>query len=431
MNDAKRYKEKNRKLAEWKRKLSLILEYSGKISTSSGLSDILKVITNETRDVILADRCTVFLLDKSKNELYSWIAHGLGRKKIRFPASTGLAGAAVTTGKIINVKDAYSDRRFNPEIDQKTGYYTKSILCVPMRNQPGQIIGVFQVLNKKDGFFTKQDEEMLRLLSSQASGIIENAMLYEEMKKSFKSFINTLAETVDARDPLTAGHSSRVCAYSLLIADRMGYSDKDRERLQYAALLHDLGKIGVKEAVLTKPGRLDLDESAHIQTHTSVTRKILERTYFQHGFRNIPIIASSHHENVDGTGYPQKLKGEEIPEISRIMAVADVFDALTYKRHYRNPMPMEKVLSILREETGRKFDPGCIDAFFSLDLCDVLRVMTEAEENGEKDSIGSGMSEFRGISLKDLHERLKKKEKDEAVKKFSKFYPVAGLKKRS
>ncbi len=412
-------KEQNQNLLEWKRKLSLILEYSGKISAATDLSEILKVITDETKDVLQADRCSVFLVDKKKDELFSWVAHGLGKRQIRFPKSTGLAGTAVVTGETINVKDAYNDERFNPEIDQKTGYFTKTILCIPMKNRQGETIGVFQVLNKLDGVFAEQDAEMLRLLATQAAGIIENAMLYEEMKKSFKSFINTLAEAVDARDPLTAGHSSRVCSYAVLIAQKMGYSEKEIERLQYAALLHDLGKIGVKEGVLTKPGRLDEKEYSHIQTHTSVTRKILEQTYFKKEFKDIPLMASSHHEKVDGTGYPQNLKGEKIPEVSRIMAIADVFDALTSKRHYRGPMPLQKVFSILKEETGRKFDPVCMEAFFKLDLWDVMKVMFEREEKPSSETVSA---KLKGVTLQELLRKFQDGVKDDIIENVAQYY---------
>lgn len=408
---------------EWKRKLSLILRYSSKLSASSGLSNILRLIADETREILDADRCSVFLLDRAKHELYSWVSHGMEERKIRFTANRGLAGATATTGKTINITDAYSEKRFNPEFDMKTGYKTKTVLCMPLINQPGEIIGVFQVLNKNGGVFTTQDEDLLGLLSQQASAAVENAMLYDEIKKSFSSFINTLAQAIDARDPMTSGHSTRVCEYAELIAEEMGYDKGEIEVLRYAALLHDLGKIGVKEAVLTKPGRLEPEEQEHIQTHTVVTRRILERTYFQHKFRKIPGIASAHHENFDGTGYPEGLKGTDIPEIARIIAVADVFDAITYKRHYREPMIFEKVIDIIVSDSGKKFDPDCIDAFLNLNIYPLLRIMTKGTDTDiseEKEEL------FTGITVKKFI-NLTGNPASPVIKEFVKYYPAGHL----
>ena len=181
---------------------------------------------------------------------------------------------------------------------------------------------------------------------------------------------------------MTAGHSHRVCRYSTLIADHMDYDEDSLEVLKYASLLHDLGKIGVKEAVLTKPGNLTKEEFMHITKHADITRKILERTYFQPKFKEIPVIAAAHHEKLDGSGYPNHLKGDDIPMMARVMAVADVFDALTYRRHYRDPMSIEKVVNILVSDSGTKLEPRCVDALMSVKIHDILNIMI----NGSKSS---------------------------------------------
>lgn len=411
----------NRELKEWKRKLSLILKYSSRINTTKDVKKVVKIITDSTNKILNSDRCTVFLLDKEKNELYSWLAHGINGEEIRFPADKGIAGYVASFGETVNVKDAYNDERFNKEIDKQTGYKTETLLCMPMKNQPGEIIGVFQVLNKKDGVFTAQDEEILGLISQQASSAIESAFLYEEIKKSFTSFINTLAETIDARDPLTAGHSRRVCEYSVLLAKSMGFNPEKIEVIKYAALLHDLGKVGVKEEVLTKPGRLNGEEYNHIQTHTSITRKILEQTYFQHKFKDIPKVASSHHEHIDGTGYPNKLKGNHVPIMSRILAVADVFDALTYERHYRGPLPFEEVISILKKRKGTKFDQRCVDKFLAQNTYDVLKILTHGAKNYIKNN---EEDEFKQISIDEIAERIRNNSTDPLVEKFCQYYPA-------
>ncbi len=417
---SKKSDKEKQELYEWKRKLSLILDYSSKIKANSSLKETLTLIAGAAKDVLQSDRCTVFLLDRDTNELFSWVAHGMGSKELRFPSDMGLAGYVATHKKTLNIKDAYKDKRFNPEIDKKTGYRTETILCMPMDNMKEKVIGVFQVLNKKAGKFNKQDEEVLKLLSRQAASAIESAQLYKEMKKSFESFINTLAETIDARDPMTAGHSKRVCGYSVLIAKKLGYKQEKIDAIKFAALLHDLGKIGVKEAVLTKPGRLNENEYKHIQSHAEMTRKILERTYFQKAYRDIPLTASSHHENLDGSGYPNHIKGNDIPEPSRIMAIADVFDAITYKRHYRGPMPFSKVINILKEDIGTKFEQRLVKVFLGLEINDIFLVMIN---NNYKQNTGKFDEELEGVTVDEIYRKMENRIEDEKINAFRRHYP--------
>jgi len=380
MNKLHLLEKENLQLREWKRQLSSIVQFGHKIATVVEVDNLLQLIADETKQLLKAERCTLFLLDKEKDELWSKIAHGMEKEEIRFPSDKGLAGYVITTGETTNIKDAYADPRFNPEVDKKTGYRTKSILCQPLKNQLGEIIGVFQVLNKKKGYFTQRDQDLLQIFSAQAASAIENVQLYADLKKSFDSFVRTLAATIDARDPLTAGHSQRVTEYSLAIAKQLHIKGKELELLKYASILHDLGKIGVREAVLTKPGRLDEEEYKHIQTHASLTRKILERTYFQSQLEEIPQVAGSHHEKINGGGYPQHLQGKNIPRLSRIMAIADVFDAITNKRHYRDPMPIKQALSIITGDAGSHFDPECVEAFMKVLLNKLVKILKSDRE---------------------------------------------------
>ena len=194
------------------------------ITAVTDINVLLKVIAEETKIAIQADRCTVFMYDKEKNELWSKVALGMDSQEIRFPADRGLAGYVVKTGEPLNIPDAYNDSRFNPDIDKETGYRTKTILCMPIKNNNQEIIGAFQVLNKLNGVFTKGDEDLLAAIGGSASIALENAQLFEqqkelykEQKELFESFIDTLATSIDARDKITAGHSSRVKLYSMLL----------------------------------------------------------------------------------------------------------------------------------------------------------------------------------------------------------------------
>lgn len=358
-----------------------LVKISRSITALTDIDELLKVIAEETRNAIQADRCTVFLWDKDTNELWSKVALGVENKEIRFPADKGLAGYVVQTGETLNITDAYSDSRFNPEVDKNTGYKTKTILCMPIMNNSHEIIGAFQVLNKIDGIFTKNDEDLLIAIGGSASIALENAQLfdqqlqmYREQKLLFESFIDTLATSVDARDKITAGHSTRVRMYSSLLADAIGMEQKDKSLLEKAATLHDIGKIGIRDSVLQKEGKLTDEEYKHIQEHVRITHNILNKLYMSPDFRIITEMASSHHEKYDGSGYYRHLQGEEITLGGRILAVADVFDAITSKRHYRDKMPIKNVLNIIVEGSGKHFDPNLADKFMKISLDKIVDV---------------------------------------------------------
>lgn len=394
-----------------------LLHVGQAMAAETDIDRLLITITEETKQAVNTDRATVFLLDKDAHELWSKVASGMGQQEIRFPAHLGLAGHVAMTGEVINIEDAYNDSRFNKDIDKKTGYRTRTVLCVPMRNLHHEIIGVFQVINKLDGeSFSHEDEALLIAIASSAAISIENArlfkeqaMLYQEQKKSFNSFINTLAFAIDARDRITAGHSSRVTSYTLAIAEQMNLSDTDKEVLEYAALLHDFGKIGIQDRVLCKEGILTEEEYSEIKRHAFLTKDILEKMYFQEKLKEVPEIASSHHEKYDGSGYFRGINGEDIPLGGRIMAVADVFDAITSKRHYRDRMPMLKVLSILRKDSGSHFDPKIVNIFFEIPFSKIVNIIISTDNDVLSDK---ELSLFKQYSVEDVHEILKKKDHD-------------------
>lgn len=359
------------------------------INALTDINVLLKVIAEETKVAMQADRCTVFLFDKEHNELWSKVALGMDSQEIRFPADKGLAGYVVRTGESLNIEDAYNDERFNPEVDKETGYKTKTILCMPIKNNNQEIIGAFQVLNKAQGIFTKNDEDLLVAIGGSASIALENAKLFEKQKEMYKeqkllfeSFINTLAASIDARDKITAGHSSRVKLYSMLIVDELGLDEKTKEIIEKAATLHDIGKIGIRDSVLQKEGKLTDEEYKHIQEHVQITHNILEKICLTEDFTQISEIACSHHEKYDGSGYYRHLKGEDIPYGGRILAVSDVFDAITSRRHYRDKMPIANVINILIKDSGTHFDKSIVDKFLQISTDKIVRVfLTENHHN--------------------------------------------------
>ena len=220
------------------------------------------------------------------------------------------------------------------------------------------------------------------VISTIAATQLENAQLYEEQKKSLDSFVETLASTIDARDPLTAGHSNRIALYSEEVAKIMKLPVKRMELLRYAALLHDFGKIAIREEVLYKNSSLSFEEYCKIQEHPAYTKSILEKINFSRDFKEVPKIAAAHHEKIDGSGYPDGLKKEQIPVESRILSVVDVFDALTSKRHYRDRMEFENVMNNMEENAGNHFDRKIFKAFKEIRINKLIEILEI--ENSEK-----------------------------------------------
>lgn len=403
--------ESNKLLANKRDPMVALVKIGQSVSAETNIDELIRVIAEETKEAIQADRCTVFLYDKNNNELWSKVALGMENSEIRFPADKGLAGHCVKTGETINIKDAYNDSRFNPEVDNKTGYKTKTILCMPIKNLQNEIVGAFQVLNKIDGYFTDEDEDLLVAIGSSAGIALENAQLFktqqkmlEEQKIVFESFIETLAASIDARDKITAGHSSRVRMYSSLIAKKMGLSDREVEIIEKAATLHDIGKIGIRDSVLQKEGRLTDEEYKHIQSHVVITHDILQKIHMSDDFKKVTEIACSHHERFDGNGYYRSLHGTDIPLGGRILAVSDVFDAITSKRHYRDKMPIVKVMGILKQDSGTHFDGDVVEVFMSLSCDKVIQVFLTENHLELKPEDQTFLAQY---TMNDLYNTLK------------------------
>lgn len=416
---------RNQHLSQKRDPLVALLKISQTVAAETDIDTLLKVIAEETKSAIQADRCSVFLYDKENNELWSKVALGIASQEIRFPANKGLAGHVVMTGEKINIKDAYSDSRFNPEIDKQTGYKTKNILCMPIKNLNQEIIGAFQVLNKFEGAFNEEDEDLLIAIGSNAGIALENAQLFkkqaqmlDEQKQIFNSFIDTLAMSIDARDSITAGHSLRVKLYSGLIARALKFTPKQIEIIETAAILHDIGKIGVKDAVLQKDGKLTDEEYKHIQQHAELTHNILQKIHMSEDFKLVTEIACSHHEKYNGTGYYRHLAGEEIPLGGRILAVSDVFDAITSKRHYRDKMPINNVINIIIKDSGSHFDKDIADCFLHIPAIKIVGVFLTENHMKMKDEYAKVLEKY---NLLDLHEFLSKENPDELTEEQKAF----------
>jgi putative nucleotidyltransferase with HDIG domain len=231
-----------------------------------------------------------------------------------------------------------------------------------MTGHDGAVLGVFQAINKKDGEFSIEDELTLGSLASSAAVAVENAQLVNAQKRLWLSLIETLATTVDARDQQTAGHSKRVTRYAAVIGAEVGLSVEELERLQAGALLHDYGKIAVRDRFLQKPDKLDDAEFEYMKAHAEKTAEFLSHLEFPPDMREVPQIAAQHHERMDGTGYPRGLRGDAILLGARIVAAADVFDALTAPRYYKPAYALGKTIELMDGMSGSHLDPAVMGA---------------------------------------------------------------------
>ena len=259
------------------------------------------------------------------------------------------------------VKGQLSSRSY--EVARRMG--ARAFICCPIvfENESLGILAVDNLTSKRP--LLERDKNLLMGVANQIAISIHNAKLVEARMRQFQSMLKVLVASTDARDPVTAGHSLRVTEYVQGICQELGLPPAYCDVIRVASLLHDYGKIGVEDKILKKPGRLSPEEYAEIKTHASKTKRILEEIEFEGLYRNVPEIAGAHHEKVDGTGYPLGLKGDHIPLGAKIIAVADVFEALTAKRHYREPMPVEKAFEVLEKKIGSRFDRRCVEALSS------------------------------------------------------------------
>lgn len=308
-----------------------------------------------------------------------------------------IAGYVALSLKPLNIPDVReippeSEYHYNPATDRKYEYETISMLVIPMLNHEEKIIGVLQLINSLDGDrvvpFAEEHIKITSSLASQAAVAIQNAKFAEELKSAHYDTIVRLSAAAEYRDKDTANHIKRVSHYSRLIAVKLNLPKKEVELIFWAAPMHDIGKLGIPDAILLKPGKLDPEERKIMEQHSVIGAKILEGSEADIIVKS-KVIALTHHEKYDGTGYPQKLKGKDIPLEGRIVAIADVYDALSSKRPYKEPFPEEKVIAIMTEGHGSHFDPELLDLF--LTNIDEVRQMKENYPDTEEESWENGI----------------------------------------
>jgi len=342
--------------------LAFIFERIGKIATITDNAELFEALAKMGRDIVFADRCTIWILDKKKKKLWTKVAQGVGGT-LTIDAYSGIVGFAIQSSEPIILNDVYKDTRFNPKVDEKTGYKTETMMVIPMKNRKNEVVGAIQVINKKKKkMFSEEDMKYLVLTSTYVTETIRATLLLEEIDATQRELIYTLGVVGESRSEETASHVKRVSEYSYLLGQLYGLSQKECVTVRDVAPMHDIGKIAIPDAILQKNGCLDDAEKKRMMTHPELGHNIFKNS--ERGLlKAAAIVAYEHHEKYDGSGYPRGLKGKDIHIFGRIVALADVFDALSSERYYKKAWEKEKILAYIKKEKGKHFDPELVELF--------------------------------------------------------------------
>jgi len=354
-------------MVETKRVLELLFSYMPKIAAERKMDNLLVLMADMGRSIVLADRCSLWLTDVEKQEMWTKVAHGVS--ELRIPMSAGFVGWSVQNARPLLIEDAYRDPRFDHRSDEKTHYRTTSVMTVPLFDSQGQVMGVFQAINKQGDIkvFSRQDLERLALTAVYSAKTVESARLTaaleaskDELEATQEELIHILGDVSESRSRETGDHIKRVAEISYKLAQYYGLPEEEAERIRLAAPMHDLGKVAIPDAILNKPGRFTDEEYETMKSHAIRGEEILLKSK-RELLRFAATLAGSHHERWDGKGYPRGLSGEDIPLAGRICAVADVLDALSSPRCYKPAWPEEKVREEFLKQRGAQFQPELID----------------------------------------------------------------------
>jgi len=369
-------------------KLEALVDIIGVIGSTLDKDEVLRMIVGYVKELLSAEHASLFLLDDVANDIVLHIATSANSdNSLRVPRGKGIIGYVVDSGETVLVSDVTKDNRHYQDADHATGITTTSLIAVPLITRTVQlgaemgvaqtrIIGGLEAINKIGGIFKEEDASLLRTLARQAATVLQIAKLYGDANELFLDTIQAMVASIDAKDPYTNGHSQRVSDFSTAIGRHMNLPAEQLHHLRIGALLHDIGKIGIPDLILTKPGRLTDEEKKKMNDHPAIGAHIMKNVRML--TNELPALAE-HHEHLDGTGYPNGLTGNNISLFGRIVAVADVFDALTSDRPYRTALNVEEVFGILQRDIGTHFDGVCVNAFIEAYMAGEVKTQKERE----------------------------------------------------
>jgi putative nucleotidyltransferase with HDIG domain len=340
-----------------------LLKIWEKLNSTLDLDFILTTAIEYLETVIGAERSSIWEVDENENELFFRLFRGKEKKvvnKIRLKIGEGIAGQCAEKGETIIINDVAKSEVWSFKVDLKTNFKTKSVMSVPLFYRD-KVIGVIQLINKiSTPFFTEKDEYYVKLMAIPIATALVNAKLFKELEQTFIETSLALADAIEKRDKYTAGHTRRVTEYAMMIAEEINMKNDERKWLALSGILHDIGKIGIRDSILNKTEKLSEEEFLQMQKHTVFGAEIVEKI---HSLKKVISGILYHHEKFDGTGYPYGIRENNIPEFARIIAVADTFDAMTTDRPYRNGLPVDVAFEVLEKNASTQFDPNIVNAF--------------------------------------------------------------------
>jgi HD-GYP domain-containing protein (c-di-GMP phosphodiesterase class II) len=359
--DLERVKGELKRARERCGKLEILTKLSSLLNSSLDFAYVKKKAITAATELLDCEASSLLLKDE-KGKLFFEVALGeKGEivKRFHLKMGQGISGWVAMHGEPLIVLKAQEDPRFFKEVDQATGFVTHNVICVPLRIKEG-IIGVIQGINKRQGAFTKDDLELFSVLADQIAIALDNARLHEELNMMTLKLVEGLSEAIEKRDSYSGGHPQRVLKVCMAMSRYLPLSAEERKQLTLAAILHDIGKVGITDQILSKHGVLTVEEMEVIRGHPTAGAAIVGHIKQLQSI--IPAI-KYHHEHYDGSGYPEGLRGEEIPLVARIIAVADTYDAIIHERAYRGGMSKSKAVTEIAENAGTQFDPHMVEAF--------------------------------------------------------------------
>jgi putative nucleotidyltransferase with HDIG domain len=344
--------------------LALIFKMGREMFSSITFENIAKSIAESANKIINAQICTIMLEDKNTGFLFPIYSQGVAKEiveKMRLKNGEGISGWVAANNHTLVNNNIETDPWFKGQ--NKGEYFLNTLVSIPLTTKD-RVLGVFNLSNKKSGQpFTADEVEFLRGLTTEASIALQNAALYEEIQDSYLDTISALAFALDARDAYTREHSENVTKYAVAIAQEMNMNPTQVEHIRRAGLLHDIGKIGIRDGVLLKPSRLNEEEYSDIKSHPIKGEAIVSALAF---LKEEARLIRHHHERFDGGGYPDRIMGAAIEKGACILAVADSFDAMIENRIYRKALSLDTAREELTKNKGTQFDPEAVDAFLRI-----------------------------------------------------------------
>jgi HD-GYP domain-containing protein (c-di-GMP phosphodiesterase class II) len=339
------------------RRLRSLIDTIGQVAGTLDRNQLLRLVTEHASRLVGAERSTVFLVDPNTKEMMFQVAY-------QVPEQKGLQNVSESSAHDREAPRSRPGARSGGAFN----YYSGSAITVPIITGPRSqargdsaplTLGGLMAINKAGASFEPEDMQTLEILADQTSTFLQVAELYESAGELMLDAIEALVAAIDAKDPYTQGHSQRVSDYSVMIAQELGLSESQVYEVRVGSLFHDVGKIGIPDAILQKQGKLTEEEYAEVKKHCQTGKNILGQVKMLEPM--LPAVLE-HHERLNGSGYPFGLQDQQISQMGRIVAVADVFDAMTSNRPYRKALAISEVLEYLQAQAGILFDESCVEA---------------------------------------------------------------------